>query len=69
MENPRLTRWRTSSYTEGQDCVQVADLTGEHAVAVRDSKDPHGPMIVLASRPWTAFVSRIKQGERALSEA
>ncbi|GGQ12727.1 hypothetical protein BKA00_006496 [Actinomadura coerulea] len=40
-------RWRKSSYTgsNGGNCVELADAAG--AVAVRDSKDPDGPVLLL----------------------
>ena len=40
-------KWRKSSYTgsNGGNCVELADAAG--AVAVRDSKDPDGPVILL----------------------
>ncbi|WP_141578663.1 DUF397 domain-containing protein [Actinomadura sp. WMMA1423] len=39
--------WRKSSYSgsNGGDCVELADAAG--AVAVRDSKDPDGPVLLL----------------------
>ncbi|WP_141578662.1 DUF397 domain-containing protein [Actinomadura sp. WMMA1423] len=39
--------WRKSSYTgsNGGNCVELADAAG--AVAVRDSKDPDGPVLLL----------------------
>ncbi|SFQ41720.1 DUF397 domain-containing protein [Actinomadura madurae] len=44
-------RWRRSSYTgsNGGNCVELADATGTtaRAVAVRDSKDPDGPILLL----------------------
>lgn len=40
-------RWRKSSYTgsNGGNCVELAGVAG--AVAVRDSKDPDGPVLLL----------------------
>ena len=40
-------KWRRSSYSasNGGNCVELADAAG--AVAVRDSKDPDGPVILL----------------------
>ncbi|MEU8123241.1 DUF397 domain-containing protein [Spirillospora sp. NPDC049024] len=40
-------KWRKSSYTgsNGGNCVELADADG--AVAVRDSKDPDGPVLLL----------------------
>lgn len=41
------TTWRKASRSgeNGGNCVEVAGLTG--AVAVRDSKDPEGPVLLL----------------------
>ena len=41
------------------DCVEVADnLPG--LVAVRDSKDPHGPTLTFTPTAWTTFVRTIE---------
>ncbi|MFD7893683.1 DUF397 domain-containing protein [Streptomyces sp. NPDC059743] len=58
--------WFKSSYSnnQGGDCVEGARLTGG-AMAVRDSKDPHGPAFVLAGGAWTAFVRALGGGEFA----
>ena len=52
--------WHTSSRSNGGgECVEVADdLPG--VVAVRDSKDRSGPVLVLGAHAWTTFVSRVK---------
>ncbi|MCX5118353.1 DUF397 domain-containing protein [Micromonospora sp. NBC_00362] len=50
-------RWRksTRSGSNGGDCVEVADnLPG--IVAVRDSKDPHGPALNFSPTAWASFV-------------
>ncbi|MGI5417405.1 DUF397 domain-containing protein [Actinomadura luteofluorescens] len=41
------TKWRKSSYStsNGGNCVELANAAG--AVAVRDSKDPDGPILLL----------------------
>ncbi|MEV3924813.1 DUF397 domain-containing protein [Actinomadura coerulea] len=43
----RHTAWRRSSRStsSGGNCVELADVAG--AVAVRDSKDPDGPVLLL----------------------
>ncbi|MCK1816685.1 DUF397 domain-containing protein [Streptomyces sp. XM4011] len=51
--------FRTSTYSNGTPegaCVEVA--TNMHAVvAVRDSKDPNGPVLRLAPITWTTFLN------------
>ncbi|SCL41673.1 protein of unknown function [Micromonospora pallida] len=54
--------WRKSTRSGGSggDCVEVADnLPG--VVAVRDSKDPHGPALAFATGSWSAFVRGLPQ--------
>ncbi|GAA4310967.1 hypothetical protein BJY14_003258 [Actinomadura luteofluorescens] len=48
--------WRKSSYTgfNGGNCVELADAAG--AVAVRDSKDPDGPVLLLTRAALRAAV-------------
>jgi hypothetical protein len=60
--------WRKSSYSgsNGGNCVEVADsLPG--VVAVRDSKDPSGPVLAFAPDAWRAFMAAIKAGEFGLA--
>ncbi|WP_431977550.1 DUF397 domain-containing protein [Micromonospora haikouensis] len=55
-------RWKksTRSGTSGGDCVEVAaNLTG--VVAVRDSKDPSGPVLAFTPQTWRAFVEHTKR--------
>ncbi|MEU5284067.1 DUF397 domain-containing protein [Streptomyces sp. NPDC020755] len=41
--------------------MQVADgFPG--VVPVRDSKNPHGPALVLTSAAWTAFIGTVTAG-------
>ncbi|MGC9670360.1 DUF397 domain-containing protein [Planosporangium sp. 12N6] len=56
-------RWRKSSRSNnGGNCVEVADnLAG--VVAVRDSKDPAGPVLTFTPAGWAAFVAGVKHGE------
>ena len=56
--------WRKSSYSgsNGGGCIDVADnLPG--VVAVRDSKDPHGPNLTFSPAEWRAFTTTVKAGE------
>ena len=55
--------WRKSSYsgTSG-NCVEVAtNLPG--IVAIRDSKDPDGPKLVVSVGEWQVFVAKVRGGE------
>ncbi len=52
-------KWRKSSYSGGEgNCVEVSPTPNGHAV--RDSKDPDGPVLRLTSGEWKAFIARIK---------
>jgi hypothetical protein len=54
--------WRTSSRSSGNgNCVEVAFL--DRAVAVRDSKDRTGPVLIFTSAEWDAFVAGARDGE------
>lgn len=52
--------WRKASRSAGNggECVEVAGLPG--TVAVRDSKDPHGPKLAFSRNAWRAFAARVK---------
>ena len=54
--------WRKSSYSgsNGGACVEVG--TAGLAVAVRDSKDPDGPLLAIAADTWKAFAEQVKAG-------
>ncbi|MFI0366303.1 DUF397 domain-containing protein [Actinomadura sp. 1N219] len=62
-----MINWRKSSYSGVQEgnCVEVADLTS--LVAVRDSKDPHGPRLTLNTTAWHALTRHIKSGDHDLA--
>lgn len=50
--------WRKSSYSgdNGGACIEVG--TAGRAVAVRDSKDPDGPLLAFAADTWKAFAEQ-----------
>jgi hypothetical protein len=56
--------WRTSTYSSGNggNCVEVAQNPGA-AVAVRDSKDRQGPVLVFTPDEWRSFTAAVKAGE------
>jgi hypothetical protein len=71
---PDLSRakWRKSSYSNGSggSCVEIAMLTdgpGDYDIAVRDSKDPHGPALTFTARHWRDFIAAITAHELDLT--
>jgi hypothetical protein len=54
--------WRKSNKSANNGgCVEVADL-GE-AVAVRDSKNPDGGVLVFTPHEWDCFLDGAEKGE------
>ena len=55
--------WRKSSHSgsEGGTCVELADLSA--AVGIRDSKNPHGPKLVVSRRELCSLIARVKSGD------
>lgn len=58
--------WRKSSYSIGNgECVEVAVLPGAvpgagYVIALRDSKDPDGPMLTFTPSVWQEFTASLK---------
>ncbi|MDX2599635.1 DUF397 domain-containing protein [Streptomyces caniscabiei] len=59
-----VTAFKKSSASQGAntDCVEVAH-TADGGRAIRDSKDPRGPVLFFASSEWEAFNAGIRGGE------
>ncbi|MFJ8820336.1 DUF397 domain-containing protein [Streptomyces sp. NPDC102467] len=57
---PGAARWRKSSHSNGDGghCVEVADGT-PGIVPVRDTKNPTGPVVVVADTAWSAFIAGV----------
>lgn len=53
--------WRKSSRSTNGACVEVAPRTD--TVLVRDSKDPHGPVLSFDRAAFAAFVGGVADGE------
>jgi hypothetical protein len=54
--------WHKSSRSSGNgNCVEVAIL--DQAIAVRDSKDRSGPVLIFTASEWDAFVNGAKDGD------
>jgi hypothetical protein len=53
--------WRKSTFSNTNGCVEFALV--EDGVAVRDSKDPAGPVLLFSTAEWQAFVAGVLAGE------
>jgi hypothetical protein len=52
--------WKVARNCGQASCVQVASLPA--AIAMRDSKDPTGPVLTYPRAAWLDFVSQAKLG-------
>jgi hypothetical protein len=59
MAGKRVLNWRKASYSgnNGGQCVEVA---ARGPILVRDSKDPHGPVLEFTADTWREFAGHIK---------
>ena len=56
-------RWRKSGRSSAQgNCVELARLPGD-GVAVRNSRDPGGPVLVFTDAELDAFLAGVKDGD------
>lgn len=61
MPNTDLSRakFRKSTHSDGgEGCVEAAMLDGLRLV--RDSKDPHGPVLAFSGPEWAVFIDGAK---------
>ncbi len=66
-DSASITGWRRSLRCgpNSTACVEVATLTG--VVAVRDSKQSHGPALTVEPDAWAEFVTGLRAGAYDLS--
>jgi hypothetical protein len=58
-------RWRKASASnQGANCVEVA--TVRDGTAVRDSKNPNGPVLRFDRAVWRQFIADAKAGKHAI---
>lgn len=55
-----VTWLRSSHSTAANNCVETARLAPD-LLAVRDSKDQHGPALLFAPAAWTQFVHALRE--------
>jgi hypothetical protein len=61
MSDHALLHWYKSSRSAGNGaCVEIATLPS--AVAMRDSKDPTGPILSFDAESWRAFIAAVRGG-------
>ncbi|GAA1875397.1 hypothetical protein GCM10009836_65870 [Pseudonocardia ailaonensis] len=53
--------WRKSSHSNYQGCVEVRFLAG--GVEVRNSRDPHGPVLRFTPFEWDVFLAGARGDE------
>ena len=55
--------WRKSSYSgnNGGNCVEVG--AAARRIVIRDSKDPHGPVLAFAVKDWQRFADQVKASD------
>jgi Domain of unknown function (DUF397) len=51
--------WRKASHSTGNGaCIEVASCSG--GLAVRDSQDPTGPVVICTPPDWRAFITEVR---------
>jgi hypothetical protein len=60
-EHASLAWLKAQSSTVNGQCVEVASVVGK--IAIRDSKDPDGPILVYTPTEFRAFLEGARNGE------
>jgi Domain of unknown function (DUF397) len=53
--------WRKSTLSGTNGCIEVAFVGGR--VAIRNSKNPSGPVLTFSPTEWEAFLGGVRRGE------
>lgn len=54
--------WEKSSYSQTSGCIE-ARLNGLARIAIRDSKDPNGPIIDIPTSAWVRLIKAIRNNQ------
>ena len=61
---PTVTQWQKSRRSNPSgNCVEVAELADGTGVAVRNSRDPEGPVLVYTRAEIEAFILGVRDGD------
>lgn len=61
MEKEVTWRKSTRSGPNGDECIEIANLQ-DGGTAVRDSKNPTGPVLTVSPAQWGAFEAAVRSG-------
>ncbi len=53
--------WQKATASANNGCIEIAAALG--GVAVRDSKNPSGPVLLYTRHEWSSFLDGAKKGE------
>ncbi|MGW7002235.1 DUF397 domain-containing protein [Streptomyces sp. NPDC054933] len=63
---PITRAWRKSSHSGHENaCLEMLIPPPPGQAPVRDSKDPHGPVIIFTAEAWASFLHAVRLGEFA----
>ena len=65
LEDPPSHLWRKSRFCDSNQCVEVA--VTPQVVALRDSKNPNGPVLNFTHPEWRAFLAGVEAGDFRLN--
>jgi hypothetical protein len=54
-----VLKWRKSSWCDGGACIEIA-IQG-HAILLRSSADPDGPVLAFTPTAWRDLIAGLKQ--------
>lgn len=62
--DPARATWRKSTYSGGTggNCIEVTPLAG--LVAIRDSQNPDGPVLLVSHHDWHTFTAALQASPR-----